>query len=150
MTGRCGLLRGSAGWARRRGALVVASLLVAVALSACSHSRRGGDDPPAQQTPAVCEVVSTTYRAILRPDHETFAALLDQQPTAANQGAPAALLFSRGRSDLGPYEPAVDFLIDRYRAWDPSFGDRTAPELTADVRASARRLDRDLAEGLCR
>ena len=138
------------GTLRRSTCALVLLLAVVAASSACSRGGGDGDATERPARPAVCRVVSTAHRAILRPDHQTFVDLLGQHPSADNQGAPAALLFSRGTADLGPYEPAIDYLIDRYRAWDPAFGDRREPELTATVRASARRLDHDLAAGLCR
>ena len=120
-------------------------LLVGLALAAsCSIGGSGGDSAG----PEVCEVVVFPVEQVM-DEGDTFSSLLDVEPARGNQGAPAALLLLRGEADLGPYGPAIDFLAERYRAWDPSQGGGTEPELTDEVRSSAHRLDQDVAGGLC-
>lgn len=126
------------------GALVV--FAVALAGASCGG---GGGGPEAKARPSVCSVVLFVHTEINQPDDVTFVDLVAQDPTTDNQGGPAVLLLNRGKADLGPYEPAITFLIDRYRSWNKRFEPRDAPERTPVVDAAAKRLDEDLAAGLC-
>lgn len=129
---------------------------LAVALAAglgacgCQVLDDGGDSDV-----AVCDVVGYAHRELMAPDRVTFEELVAAaEPTEDQQAIGATLVFlDDDDQDLGPYAPAVEFLAERFvaadAAADPTVEDRAEPEATDAVVASAARLDRDLADGLC-
>ena len=130
---------------RRRLSGALASL--ALALTGCGHHhhRTAGPTTAPQPAPA-CEVVGVAYVDILRRHHLTFEQVVRQQaPKPDIVGTGAALSFARGASghrSMGPYGAVVDYLADRWAG-------RVAGPAPERVLASARRLDTDLAHGLC-
>jgi len=96
----------------------------------------------------VCTVTETVRLRML--DGTSFASLVDLPPRrhpVRGVAAAISLLRSRHRADLGRYEAVVQYL-DRVGEVTAS-GKGDLPTATAAVRASARALDRDLADGLC-
>lgn len=127
-------------------AALAATGVIAVA-GGCSHG-----DPTPTAGP-ICTVTRVARERILEPEGLTFQSLVRQRRRTESNAAVAALVgltHDAGDRDLGPYGPVIDYLDDRNTAWTPEFRGRvTVPKRTEAVVASARELDRDLADGMC-
>ncbi|CAN5494022.1 hypothetical protein BH24ACT4_BH24ACT4_11440 [soil metagenome] len=129
---------------------VVAIVGTAVMILGCSSS----DEDDAKHTPALCEAAAFAKERLMEPDGLTFVDLVEaDEPTVPVKGATGALTLARMGDpdlDLGPYRPAVDFLVQRSTAWDPEFAEETEmPERTDSVVGSAEAMDSAFAEGAC-
>lgn len=128
------------------------SLGLVLGLMACGGSKPHDDASPPTGRPSdqqVCAIVDVPRERTLG-DH-TFAELVDLPPESSDLSGTAAAIFlirSRYRGNLGPYQPVIDHLAALGRMDADERGDR--PEADAAVRRSARRLDRALADGLCK
>jgi len=128
----------------RRAAPAVAGLLL---LAGCSHHHRHPQvGRPANEPGSPCQVVGVAYVDSLRPRGLTFEDIvLDRAPHRSIVAVGAGLEFAVGSirvPSLGPYGPAVDYLASRAAG-------KPVGRPSAEVLASARRLDTDLAKGLC-
>lgn len=127
---------------------VVVAVAVLLMASACSKS----DDAEATTPPPVCGAlqVATKY---MTEKKVTFTGLVAEKKRTETNAGISGLLFigaSGEKGDLGPYKAAITYLADRNTAWAPEFAtEMTVPDRTPEVIESARRLDRDLSDGLC-
>ncbi|MGN6695942.1 MAG: hypothetical protein ACTHN0_17325 [Aquihabitans sp.] len=132
---------------RSAGTLVLIMTLVA---SGCGRHTSNDDatEPAAGSHREVCVVTEVVRDDILR--RGSFAELVER-PTGDRKliaaASAIALVRTRYDGDLGPYQAAIDHLAQVGRVNAEEQG--APPEPDAKVRASARRLDRDLADGLC-
>lgn len=128
---------------------VGSGVLAALLVGGCA----GGSGEGSASASSICPVVASARDRIMEPKDLTFEALVrEERRTTSNAGVSAMLGLARdaGGRPLGPYEPVVDYLDTRNLAWNPEFRDDVAvPKRTDEVVESARRLDGDLADGLC-
>ncbi|QXC62300.1 hypothetical protein KSP35_05710 [Aquihabitans sp. G128] len=72
------------------------------------------------------------------------------RPTDLVNGMVAMLSLGMRDVRYGVYGPAMHYLVQRNLAWTTEFeGEVAVPKRTAAVVASAKRLDHDLAAGMC-
>jgi len=128
----------------------VLSTAIVFGIVACGNGGASEDAASNGGRPSleVCAVLEVSLEHT--PNDRSFAALV-QGPSDDGDlvGTAAAVFLLRRRydGDLGPYEPVIDHLADLGRVNAEERG--KPPKAGEDVIASARRLDRDLDDGLC-
>jgi hypothetical protein len=140
-------------------ALAVAVLLVAAGCSADDGAEAKGQSAKEKETVCILTGIVTDVFEKRKLD-TTFTDIVEQtKPNVVNSGVSAIVGIALAEqdaeptkvSDFGPYLPALTYLAERGAAWDDEPGVKVEePERTDDVVKSAERLDKDLADGLCK
>jgi hypothetical protein len=134
---------------------VLGAVLLSVTLAACGPSRSEAN----RQTPStavlrtedddvLCEVLSVALPT-MRRDHRRVVDLLEPHGRAA-EGEAAMLAFSRFMVDagarLGRFDAALRYLVGAFE----QEGRQPGRHPSAEVLASAKAIDREIARGRCR
>jgi uncharacterized protein YceK len=135
---------------------VLLCLILTVAMVGCSRTHKAAIPAlPKTDTVMLCKAVNTARNDIMVPHKAgSFTDLVNENhPTVVNAGVSSVFQLTHPTKPgaLGPYAPAIDYLVARNLAWTPEFAaDNPMPKRTAEVISSAKRLDADLESGLCR
>lgn len=133
-----------------------AILLATSLLAGCGSFHRQVKDPasPPRQRVDICNTVYLANKDVLKPSHLTFTEVVTQnRKNKLNGGVSGYVtlgLPNKKEVDLGPYGPAIFYLRDRNLHWTKEFEKQVPlPKRTQSIIDSAKRLDRDLNNGLC-
>lgn len=126
------------------------SPMLALALTALVPACASSDSRPLrpdETRAATCEATAVVREHML--DGVSFAEVVElRRDDTLFEGISAAVALSRANPETrpGPYGPVIEYLAAQAKT---RAGQPTEVPLDEEVRRSARRLDRDLAAGMC-
>lgn len=136
---------------RRAGRAVHVAVLLA-GLAATGLVGCGGGDSEGSTGPRlgdVCEAIGIAQR-ILAPAGVGFADLVDDAPWSDDERSAVATIRLVGDGvDAGRFQPLLDHLAERHERELAGEASDPLPEPSDAVRARARELDAELADGGC-